>query len=663
MGNNEEGTRTLHELVAWSSDDTPMEASANFGASLVEDDELGRLGAPTVLGTQLWARDPLSDLWEPATLIAVTEDGDCVVNFIGWKENTTLLEEDVSYQEPPRRRVASEASSSSASPAPHAGRPVASRTPTKCSKPKLTCGTPLGAAPPCKLFRLKLSSCELACAACQGAEPKLRLERHTGPEGHALEVALGGAPARPVLVRCAGPCAGWVHRECAGLLTEEQLEAPYTCPPCSLEAMRPAAPSVPAAGEEELGCFCDTDRHLPTNDVPFEGAWVQCDLCSRWCHGECAGLSKAEAEALESYTCPVCVHMPAGTAGCFCNTERHLPSNDIPFNGSWVQCDRCSRWCHGECAGLSKREAEALESYTCPGCVHMPPADVTACPTCGGPTADEPCVVACELCDAPMHRRCIAARPGDGGRQQRRPTCADCDALVAAVSRWHARTHGSAPADLLLMRSAGALEAFLREEGAARRAIAAAAAAAAGRAAIRAANRGQDRAAVCTASFWCSRRTQERLGRALERWREREAVAARSRGADASLARRVLEGGSGELLLLVIGCTHAEIAPRSRRDIAEISRRDPTPWPRPSQVYDGDQLSAGDGLCLPLVAPGARPHPLGPRRGRLGRLRPDRAARQALFGAGRAVDAAGRPAAHRHGDPRRRARAASCAGR
>ena len=56
-----------------------------------------------------------------------------------------------------------------------------------------------------------------------------------------------------------------------------------------------------------MPCFCGTDRHLLTNTLPFEGAWVQCDGCERWCHGECAGLSLEEAEEVEAYTCPLCV--------------------------------------------------------------------------------------------------------------------------------------------------------------------------------------------------------------------------------------------------------------------------------------------------------------------------------------------------------------------
>ena len=62
--------------------------------------------------------------------------------------------------------------------------------------------------------------------------------------------------------------------------------------------------------EEEAGCFCDTDRHLLTNDISFEGVWIQCDDCSRWCHGECAGFDKVTAEAAETYSCPGCTAKP-----------------------------------------------------------------------------------------------------------------------------------------------------------------------------------------------------------------------------------------------------------------------------------------------------------------------------------------------------------------
>jgi len=65
---------------------------------------------------------------------------------------------------------------------------------------------------------------------------------------------------------------------------------------------------LPAAsfGDGEIGCFCDSERHLLSNSLSFSGVWVQCDECTRWCHGECAGLDKEQAEAADTYICEVC---------------------------------------------------------------------------------------------------------------------------------------------------------------------------------------------------------------------------------------------------------------------------------------------------------------------------------------------------------------------
>ena len=57
---------------------------------------------------------------------------------------------------------------------------------------------------------------------------------------------------------------------------------------------------------EWTGCFCTTDRHLMTNDTPFEGMWIQCEACTRWCHGECTGLPPQQLGACELYLCPSC---------------------------------------------------------------------------------------------------------------------------------------------------------------------------------------------------------------------------------------------------------------------------------------------------------------------------------------------------------------------
>lgn len=58
--------------------------------------------------------------------------------------------------------------------------------------------------------------------------------------------------------------------------------------------------------DPQMGCFCGTDRHLPTSKLPFAGVWVQCELCERWCHGECAGMTQEEADAADYFHCALC---------------------------------------------------------------------------------------------------------------------------------------------------------------------------------------------------------------------------------------------------------------------------------------------------------------------------------------------------------------------
>ena len=53
---------------------------------------------------------------------------------------------------------------------------------------------------------------------------------------------------------------------------------------------------------------------------------------------------------------------------CFCGTGRHLLSSELPFAGAWVLCEECYTWCHGECTGHSPEEAEGVDDYVCPRC-------------------------------------------------------------------------------------------------------------------------------------------------------------------------------------------------------------------------------------------------------------------------------------------------------
>ena len=36
--------------------------------------------------------------------------------------------------------------------------------------------------------------------------------------------------------------------------------------------------------EEEIGCFCHTDRHMPTNDIPFEVSTCTCSYARMTSH-------------------------------------------------------------------------------------------------------------------------------------------------------------------------------------------------------------------------------------------------------------------------------------------------------------------------------------------------------------------------------------------
>jgi hypothetical protein len=74
------------------------------------------------------------------------------------------------------------------------------------------------------------------------------------------------------------------------------------------------------------GCFCGQSHdELPEGS----GVWVQCESCSRWCHGECAGVvSAAAAEALENFSCPVCLARKAAPAAKHQGVQLHLCSHE-----------------------------------------------------------------------------------------------------------------------------------------------------------------------------------------------------------------------------------------------------------------------------------------------------------------------------------------------
>ena len=77
--------------------------------------------------------------------------------------------------------------------------------------------------------------------------------------------------------------------------------------------------------EESLPCFCAPNGSALDDEA---GVWVQCERCSRWCHGKCANLTKKQAESLEQYLCPPCLWPFGGPA---LNRLNALQNASLPF--------------------------------------------------------------------------------------------------------------------------------------------------------------------------------------------------------------------------------------------------------------------------------------------------------------------------------------------
>ena len=98
--------------------------------------------------------------------------------------------------------------------------------------------------------------------------------------------------------------------------------------------------------EEEVveeACFCGTQRHRYDNNLSFDGVWVQCEGCLRWCHGECVGMTAQQAKYADSYTCTVCAEASESSeessAGCS-DFASDAAGSDVDSDGSGLQFRR-----------------------------------------------------------------------------------------------------------------------------------------------------------------------------------------------------------------------------------------------------------------------------------------------------------------------------------
>lgn len=98
---------------------------------------------------------------------------------------------------------------------------------------------------------------------------------------------------------------------------------------------------------------------------------ICCDTCGTWYTTAQVGLTVSEAEALKDWHCPPCIRNVASDFGPVASAA---PASAEPFCD--IQCDMCNTWYTTLDAGISVREAEALDEWHCGVCLgtHEAPA-------------------------------------------------------------------------------------------------------------------------------------------------------------------------------------------------------------------------------------------------------------------------------------------------
>ncbi|KAF3852332.1 hypothetical protein F7725_005687 [Dissostichus mawsoni] len=92
--------------------------------------------------------------------------------------------------------------------------------------------------------------------------------------------------------------------------------------------------------------------------------YIGCDLCTNWYHGECVGITEKEAKKMDDYICVECKRgQQTSTEELYCICQ--TPYDESQF---YIGCDRCQNWYHGRCVGILQSEANHIDQYVCPNC-------------------------------------------------------------------------------------------------------------------------------------------------------------------------------------------------------------------------------------------------------------------------------------------------------
>ncbi|CAF3929520.1 unnamed protein product [Adineta steineri] len=107
----------------------------------------------------------------------------------------------------------------------------------------------------------------------------------------------------------------------------------------------------------DINCSCQK------TDSP-EKFFIQCEICSRWLHGTCVGLTPRLAQKMKEFICEDCrllTQKAKERLYCICQTSY----DESKF---YIGCDVCADWLHGSCVNITPEQAEKFEVYVCPRC-------------------------------------------------------------------------------------------------------------------------------------------------------------------------------------------------------------------------------------------------------------------------------------------------------
>lgn len=136
--------------------------------------------------------------------------------------------------------------------------------------------------------------------------------------------------------------------------------------------------------------------HCICNSSEEDGFMIECESCKRWFHGECIGVTAAQARKLDTFECPRCLDKssseeitdnddgdddppPSPIRPTRRRASRRTTANDDSTrvycicrssfdDGFMIGCDSCDEWFHGKCIGLRPSQARKLKSFVCQSC-------------------------------------------------------------------------------------------------------------------------------------------------------------------------------------------------------------------------------------------------------------------------------------------------------